>query len=98
MLIRIIFLLAVISSLTVGKATSENWPQFRGPKSSGVAEDPALPEKWSATENVAWKTEIPGFGWSSPIVWGDKIFVTAVISAGEVETPKKGLYLGGNRL
>jgi outer membrane protein assembly factor BamB len=98
MLIRIILLLAVISSLTVGKATNENWPQFRGPNSSGVAEDPALPEKWSATQNIAWKTEIPGFGWSSPIVWGDKIFVTAVISAGEIETPKKGLYFGGNRL
>jgi outer membrane protein assembly factor BamB len=98
MLIRIIFLLALISSLTVGKAASENWPQFRGPKSAGVAEGPALPEKWSATENIAWKTEIPGIGWSSPIVWGDKIFVTAVISAAEIETPKKGLYLGGNRL
>jgi outer membrane protein assembly factor BamB len=95
MLIRSILLLAVISSLWSGK--SEHWPQFRGPQSTGVAEDPSLPDRWSATENVAWKTDIPGSGWSSPIVWGDKIFVTSVISAAEIETPKKGLYFGGER-
>jgi len=76
---------------------SENWPQFRGPGSTGVADDPALPDKWSATENVVWKTEIPGIGWSSPIVWGDNIFLTSVIKTGETETPKKGLYFGGER-
>ncbi len=74
-----------------------NWPQFRGVGSLGVAEDPNLPDKWSATENVAWKTEIPGTGWSSPIVWGDNIFLTAVISADSKEAPKKGLYFGGER-
>lgn len=76
---------------------SENWPQFRGPGSTGVADDPALPDKWSATENVVWKTEIPGIGWSSPIVWGDNIFLTSVIKTGETETVKKGLYFGGER-
>ena len=64
----------------------------------GVAEDPQLPDKWSATENVAWKTDIPGLGWSSPIVWGDRIFVTSVVSSAAVEAPKKGLYFGGERL
>jgi outer membrane protein assembly factor BamB len=76
---------------------SDNWPQFRGPKSLGVADDPKLPDKWSATENVAWKTDIPGVGWSSPVVWNNKIFVTSVLSKGEVEAPKKGLYFGGER-
>jgi outer membrane protein assembly factor BamB len=95
MLIRSILLLAVISSLWSGR--SEDWPQFRGPQSTGVAEGPNLPDKWSATENVAWKTDIPGSGWSSPIIWGDKIFVTSVISTAEIETPKKGLYFGGER-
>ncbi len=98
MLIRTILFFAVISSLWAGRAAGENWPQFRGPRSTGVAEDPKLPDKWSETENVAWKTDIPGFGWSSPIIWGDKIFVTSVISADDIEAPKKGLYLGGNRL
>lgn len=76
---------------------SENWPQFRGADSMGVADDPALPAQWSTTENVAWKTEIPGVGWSSPIVWGDRIFLTSVINSVETEKPKKGLYFGGER-
>jgi len=74
-----------------------NWPQFRGPGSRGVAECVNLPDRWSATENVAWKTDIPGRGWSSPIVWGDRIFLTTVINAGTSEEPKKGLYFGGDR-
>jgi outer membrane protein assembly factor BamB len=76
----------------------DNWPQFRGPGSTGVvADDPKLPEKWSTTENVAWKTDIPGVGWSSPVTWGDRIFVTSVISSASKEPPKKGLYFGGER-
>ena len=76
---------------------AEQWPQFRGPGSTGVGEGEALPDSWSATENVAWKVTIPGQGWSSPIAWGDRIFVTSVVPAGEIETPKKGLYLQGER-
>jgi outer membrane protein assembly factor BamB len=75
----------------------KQWPQFRGPGSTGVADDPTLPDKWSQTENVAWKTAIPGVGWSSPIIWGDRIFVTSVISSADGEKPKKGLYFGGER-
>jgi outer membrane protein assembly factor BamB len=63
----------------------------------GVAEDPALPDTWSATQNVAWKIEVPGTGWSSPVVWGDRIFLTTAISSVEGEKPKKGLYFGGER-
>ena len=78
-------------------AGGANWPQFRGPGGRGVATNANLPEHWSATENVAWKTEIPGHGWSSPIVWGDRIFLTTAVSSGETEPPKKGLYFGGER-
>lgn len=74
-----------------------NWPQFRGPGATGVAEGANLPETWSTTENVKWKTAIPGHGWSSPIAWGDRIFLTSVIPVGETEAPKKGLYLQGER-
>jgi outer membrane protein assembly factor BamB len=88
-------LLILVSFQAVG--AENRWPQFRGPKSLSVAEDPKLPDKWSATENVVWKTEIPGVGWSSPVVWDNKIFVTSVVSATEVEKPKKGLYFGGER-
>ncbi|MHC4226655.1 MAG: hypothetical protein ACYSW0_04440, partial [Planctomycetota bacterium] len=59
-----------------------NWPQFRGP-SAGVAEDSILPDTWSTTQNVAWTVEIPGRGWSSPIVWGNRVFVTSAIGAGD---------------
>ena len=89
-MVSAIFLLA--SSIFAGA----NWPQFRG-SLSGVAEDEALPDVWSTTKNVVWTVEIPGRGWSSPVVWGDKIFLTSVIKGGALEIPRKGLYIGGNR-
>lgn len=59
--------------------TETNWAQWRGPGGQGVSEDPTLPTTWSAVENVRWKTAIPGRGHSSPIVWGDRIFLTTSI-------------------
>ena len=74
-------------------AASENWPAFRGADAMSTADDdPRLPITWSTTENVVWKTPIPGLGWSSPVVWGDRIFLTTVISEGEEEEPRMGLY------
>jgi outer membrane protein assembly factor BamB len=73
------------------------WPQFRGPGAMGVADNPDLPDRWSTNENVAWNIEVPGRGWSSPIVWGERVFLTSVVSDGEMEPPKKGLYFGGER-
>ncbi len=94
---------AVLSVLACAPALSAaspaNWGQFRGPGSRGVSEDDdRLPETWSATENVAWRTPLAGAAWSSPIVWGDRVFLTNVVSEGLVEPPKPGLYMGGNRL
>ena len=74
-----------------------NWPQFRGSGAAGFSANALLPDKWSAKENVAWKTDLPGRSWSSPIVWGDRVFLTTVVNMGESEPPKKGLYLGGER-
>src|SRR5262245_30719551 len=65
--ITVALLLLVV--LAANSTADDRWPQFRGPGSLGVAEDPALPDKWSTTENVTWKTDIPGMGWSSPTVW-----------------------------
>jgi outer membrane protein assembly factor BamB len=77
----------------------EHWPQFRGAESLGIAEDdPRLPDTWSATKNVVWKTAVAGRGWASPVVWGDKIFMLSAVSTGPTEAAKKGLYFGGNRL
>lgn len=84
-------------ALVAQARAQENWPQFRGADSLGVAEGSNLPDKWTATENVAWKTDIRGRGWSSPIVWGDKIFVTSVVNLGDEPEAKKGLYFGGEQ-
>lgn len=96
---RTLLLLSLVALARLAPADDANWPQFRGPGALSVVPDsPSLPETWSPTENVVWKSDIPGTGWSSPIVWGDRIFVTSVIADGETEPPKKGLYFGGNRL
>jgi len=73
----------------------ENWPRFRGANADGVAQDdPRLPEVWDTSTNVKWVAEVPGWGWSSPIVWRDKVFLTAVVSEQENIRPQKGLYQG----
>lgn len=87
-----LFLLAALTA----NAQSQ-WAQFRGPGSRGVAETVDIPDRWSATENVAWKRDIPGRGWSSPVIWNDHVFLTTVINTGTDEEAKKGLYFGGNR-
>ncbi len=61
---------------------AENWPQFRGPTGQGISTETNLPLTWSATENVVWKTPLPGTAWSSPIVWGDHVFVTTATDQG----------------
>jgi outer membrane protein assembly factor BamB len=92
--------LAVAESSTSGA----HWPQFRGPGCRGVAaDDERLPDRWSLAddvpgrENVEWFVEIPGRGWSSPIAWGDRVYLTTAVAADELESPKPGLYFGGNR-
>ena len=93
------FIFPVLSILLcVGMAHGDtNWPQFRGADSRGVSANVDLPDTWSTTENIAWKTDLPGKGWSSPVVWGNRIFVTTVVNQGETEEAKKGLYFGGER-
>ena len=61
---------------------AENWPSFRGPNRQGISAERNVPLHWSAESNVVWKTEIPGQGWSSPIVWGDRLFVTSATDNG----------------
>lgn len=90
-------LLPLIAGAALAAEPVANWPQFRGPDAMGVADNPDLPDRWSTNENVAWKIEVPGRGWSSPIVSGERVFLTAVVSEGEMEPPKKGLYFGGER-
>ena len=69
----------------------------RGPQAGVVPDDPALPDTWSETENVVWKTDIPGLGWSSPIVWDDHVFLTSAISAGTGSAADQGPVRSGRR-
>src|SRR5688500_19040303 len=62
-------------------ASAADWKQFRGPNGASVSKEKAPPEKWSETENVAWKSELPGRGPSSPIIVGDRVFVTCSAGA-----------------
>lgn len=94
-LARFLFLATICSAASA--LAAENWPQFRGPGALGASDHPKLPLKWSTTENVSWQADIPGRGWSCPIVWGKRVFITTVVSSGTVEQPKKGLYFGGER-
>jgi outer membrane protein assembly factor BamB len=58
---------------------ADNWPQWRGPQGTGVSLEKNLPTRWSATENVRWSTSLPERGNSTPIVWGDRVFITQAI-------------------
>ena len=68
--------------LPSSRVAAENWPCFRGPTRQGASAETKLPLHWSAAENVAWKTPVPGAGWSSPIVWDDRVFVTTATGNG----------------
>src|SRR6266852_2141096 len=52
------------------------WPGWRGPRGDGTSDETGIPVHWTKTENIAWKAPIPGKGHSSPVIWGDRIFVT----------------------
>jgi outer membrane protein assembly factor BamB len=72
-------------------AEQTTWPQFRGPDANPVSDHPGLPDSWSTTENVEWVTEIPGVGWSSPVVWGDRVFLTSATSEKPLKPPSLGV-------
>jgi outer membrane protein assembly factor BamB len=93
-----ISLLLVISLLTsIVDASGGNWPQWRGPAGTGVSTEKNLPTEWSATKNIKWKTPIAGRSHSSPIVWGNKIFVTTAIEGEVVPGAKAVKHMNGDK-
>ncbi len=94
--IRLSFLLFLLLPLVVSSQenSSRQWPMYRGYYAGGVLDNARLPEEWDVTtgENLAWKTEIPGLGHSSPVVWDDKIFVTTSVSMEDSGGVKTGMY------
>ena len=83
-----------ITAQSPAGGTPAQWPSFRGPSASGVAEGSRLPERWDASTgaNVLWTVTLPGLAHSSPIVWGDRVFVTSAVSSRGDATFKPGLY------
>jgi len=69
--------LLIVSSLSVTQA--QNWPNWRGPQGDGTSIETNLPTRWDSKTNVIWKSPVPGIGYSSPIIWEDKIFITSAI-------------------
>ena len=86
-------LLPLALALAVPAAATQPWPSFRGTRASGVAEGPA-PLKWNGEtgEGVLWKAEIPGLSVSSPIVWGERVFVVTAVSSDPNAKFRHGLY------
>jgi outer membrane protein assembly factor BamB len=73
-------LVALVVAVRPAATPAADWPQFRGPNASGIGTDPRLPVEWGADRNIAWKVKAPGYGWSSPVVRGDRVFITAAVT------------------
>jgi outer membrane protein assembly factor BamB len=80
MFTRWMFALGISVICLPALAGTDDWPQFRGPNGSAASAGTHLPDKWDTDKNVAWKAKLPGYGWSSPIIWGDKVFVTTAVT------------------
>lgn len=77
-----------------GPSRETNWPSFRGVRASGIADGYAAPTRWNveANQNLRWKTPLPGLGHSSPVIWGDRIYVTSAVSGKPKAELRVGLY------
>ena len=71
--------------LTATTAFGQNWPQWRGPTADGISTEKSLPVRWSKTENIAWRAPLEGQGTSTPVIWGDSIFLTSQMGDGPYE-------------
>ncbi len=80
--VRFVVVAAVLGLIATSTVRGEDWPCFRGPGRQGISQEKNIPTEWGATENIRWKTAIPGAGWSSPIVFGARVFVTTALEGG----------------
>lgn len=78
--------------------TAGSWPSFRGVQAAGVSDGQHLPDRWDTTtgEHILWSTPLPGLGHSSPVVWGDRVYVTTAVSSDPTATFRRGLYGDGD--
>ncbi|WP_193789030.1 outer membrane protein assembly factor BamB family protein, partial [Zavarzinella formosa] len=92
--LRAATLLGGLALMLPSLGESADWTQFRGPKADGVVEGGSLPTEWAAGKNLKWKIDVPGVGWSSPVIVGDKVFVTTVVTENQSK-PRAGGGFGG---
>lgn len=88
----VLLLSAVVLANSSEPAPAMTWPGFRGHAASGVAPKASLPESWDTKQNVKWVAPVPGNGWSSPIVWGDTVYVTSAVGTKPFKQPSTGLF------
>ena len=87
LLVAALMTLAAVKTTNLSSAdaaASSNWAQWRGPNSQGISLDKNLPTEWSDTKNVLWKAALPGKGFSQPIIWGNRIFLTTDVEGGRL--------------
>ena len=87
----------VVLNSHVGAANEPSWPQWRGPSGQGVSVEKNLPTEWSTNKNVKWKAAIPGQGHSSPIIWGNKVFLTTAVQGELVPGAKAVVHMDGGK-
>src|SRR5436309_7184915 len=80
---RRLFFLSLLAALAAAPAVADNWPRFRGPNGTGVAADKDIPISWDEQSGLLWKVALPGPGHSSPIVWGERLFVQTTSTDGQ---------------
>lgn len=85
----------LVISMLAFPCQAANWPQWRGPLGTGVSPETGLPVEWSRDQNIAWRAPLEGLGVSSPIVWGDRVFVTHQLGAGELRTGNHPSFIQG---
>ncbi len=78
-----LFLLYIVWIGSTTFAMAENWSGFRGPEGQGISNETSLPLVWNDSTGIAWRTDVPGSGWSSPIVWDDHVFLTTTVDSGK---------------
>jgi outer membrane protein assembly factor BamB len=81
-------LACVLSLMTLGLgavAAGDNWPRFRGDDGGVAADDPRLPDEWGPATNIAWRFDVPGWSWSSPVVWRDHVFVVTAVNTADTD-------------
>ena len=95
--LSLVLLPLFVTGVSAQVSSKDRWSSFRGERASGVADGHNLPERWDGQKgvNVKWKTRIPGLAHSSPIVWGNRVFVTTAISSRGGDSFRHGLYGDG---